>query len=89
VARVANRRGLLNDLKLRGEDISFSLLISIENASLVRHQFSGKVHGDVIEGSVSVLQDPYEHAVEIPWRAERTTASAYLDPTGMESEVAR
>jgi hypothetical protein len=87
VARVAKRRGLLNDVKLRGEDISFSLLISIEGGKLMRHQFTGKVRGDIIEGTVSILQDPYEHAVEIPWRAERTAASAYLDPTGMDSEV--
>ncbi|MGZ5144976.1 MAG: hypothetical protein ACXWCP_15570, partial [Burkholderiales bacterium] len=88
-ARVANRRALLNDVKLSGQDISFSILISVEGAKLMRHQFSGKVRGDIIEGSVSVLREPYEHAVEIPWRAERTAASAYLDPTGMDSEVGR
>lgn len=89
VARVANRRGLLNDVKLMGEDLSFSLLISIEGTKLMRHQFSGKARGDVIEGTVSILRYPYEHAVELPWRAERTRAAAYLEPTGMDSEVER
>ncbi|MGZ5154247.1 MAG: SAM-dependent methyltransferase, partial [Burkholderiales bacterium] len=45
-ARVANRRALLNDVKLSGQDISFSILISVEGAKLMRHQFSGKVRGD-------------------------------------------
>jgi hypothetical protein len=89
VARVVNRRALLNDVKLRGEDLSFSLLISIEGTKLVRHQFTGKVRGDAIEGTVSILRAPYEDAVEVPWRAERTMASAYLEPTGMDSEVGR
>jgi hypothetical protein len=88
-ARVGNRRALLNDVKLQGADISFSLLISPEGSKLVRHQFAGKVRGDTIEGKVSVLQDPYEHAIEIPWGARRAASSAYFAPTGMDSEVAR
>jgi hypothetical protein len=80
---------VLNDVKLRGEEISFSLLLSIEGAKLIRHQFSGKVRGDAIEGVVSVLQDPYDQAVEMPWRAERASTSAYFAPTGMDSEVGR
>jgi hypothetical protein len=56
---------------------------------LVRHQFTGKVRGDAIEGTVSILRAPYEDAVELPWRAERTMASAYLEPTGMDSEGGR
>jgi hypothetical protein len=87
--RVANRRAVLNDVKLRGEDISFSLLISIEGAKLVRHQFTGKVRGDIVEGTVTVLQEPYEHSVEMPWRAQRGGTSAYFAPTGMDSEVGR
>ena len=89
VVRVGNRRAVLNDVKLQGEDISFSLLISVEGAKLVRHQFTGKVRDNRIEGTVSVLREPYEHAVELPWRAERTWASPYFAPTGMDSEVGR
>ena len=89
VVRAADRRGVLNDMKLKGDDISFSLLLSIEGANLVRHQFSGKVRGDVIEGAVNVLQPPYDRAVELPWRAERAAASPYFAPTGVEAEAGR
>jgi SAM-dependent methyltransferase len=89
VIRVANRRAVLNDVKLKGEDISFSLLISIEGVKLMRHQFTGQVRGDVIEGTITVLQEPYEHSVEMPWRAQRGATSAYFAPTGMDSEVGR
>lgn len=89
VARLANRRALLNDVKLQGRELSFSMLISADGAKLIRHQFAGTVRGDVIEGTVSVLREPYEKAVEIPWRAQRTRASAYLEPTGIDPELAK
>jgi SAM-dependent methyltransferase len=89
VVRVSNRRALLNDVKVKGEDISFSLLISIEGAKLMRHQFTGKVRGDIVEGTVTVLQAPYEQSIEMPWRAQRSGTSAYFAPTGMDSEVGR
>jgi hypothetical protein len=87
--RVGNRRAILNDVKLRGDRISFSMLISVEGTKLIRHQFSGRVRGDVIEGSVTVLNEPYDRPVELPWRAQRTATSAYFAPTGMESEAGR
>jgi precorrin-6B methylase 2 len=87
--RAGDRRAVLNDVKLRGDDISFSLLLSIEGAKLIRHQFAGKVRGDMIEGTVRVLQDPYGQALELPWRAQRSAASAYFAPTGMDSEIGR
>ena len=89
VVRVGNRRAVLNDLKLRGGDISFSALISVEGAKLIRHQFRGKVNGDVIEGVASVLQEPYDSTLDVPWRAVRSTSSGYFEPTGMDSEVGR
>ena len=89
VARVGNRRAVLNEVKLSGEDLSFSLLVSVENRKLMRHQFAGKVRGDVIEGTVSILQEPYDAPFEVEWRARRTSRSAYFAPTGMDSEAAR
>ena len=89
VARVGKRRALLNDVKLSGDQIAFSLLISAEGNKLVRHQFAGKVRENAIEGTVSVLQAPYERAVEMPWRASRTAQSAYFDPTGIEADIDR
>ena len=85
--RAGNRRAILNDMKLSGDDITFSVLLSIEGDRIVRHQFAGKVRGDVIEGMASVMQDPYAKPLEQAWRAERSPASAYFAPTGIEHEV--
>lgn len=83
VARVGNRRGMLDTMKLTGEEISFSLMLTLDGIGLARHQFSGRVKGDVIEGTVRILHEPYETAFELPWRAERVTKSAYFAPTGV------
>ena len=85
--RAGDRRAPLNDVKLVGDELSFSVLLTLEPKKTIRHQFTGRVRGDVIEGTVSVLQDPYESAVEHPWRAQRSTTSAYFAPTGIDPEV--
>jgi len=69
-------------VKLRGEDISFTLMMTIDRVGFVRHAFHGKVHGDTIEGTASVSLPPHEKTIELPWRATRTVTSAYFDPTG-------
>ena len=83
VVRSGSRRGVFDATKLTGEDISFSLMITLEGVGLVRHQFSGRVKGDVIEGKVSILHEPYETAFELPWRAQRVATSSYVAPTGV------
>ena len=82
MVRAGNRRELLQDVKLRGEDISFTLMMTIDRVGFVRHAFRGKVHGDTIEGTASVSLPPHEKTIELPWRATRTVTSAYFDPTG-------
>ena len=82
VVRAGNRRELLHDVKLRGEDISFSLMMTLDNVGLVRHAFRGKARGDVIEGTASVSLPPHEKTIDLPWRATRTETSTYFDPTG-------
>lgn len=82
VVRAGNRRELLQDVKLRGEDISFTLMLTIEKVGFVRHAFRGKVRGDTIVGTASVSLPPHEKTLELPWRATLTAASAYFDPTG-------
>jgi precorrin-6B methylase 2 len=82
VARAGNRRELLQDVKLRGEDISFTLMLTIEKVGFVRHAFRGKVRGDAIVGTASVSLPPHEKTIELPWRATLTSTSAYFDPTG-------
>jgi hypothetical protein len=85
--RAGIRRAMLNDVKLTGDQLSFSALLTIEGNRTVRHQFAGTVRGDTIEGTVSLLGDPYDKPVEQPWRAQRSTTSAYFAPTGIEPEV--
>jgi precorrin-6B methylase 2 len=83
VARAGNRRELLHDMKLLGEDIAFSLGMTLDGIGFVRHAFRGKVRGEAIEGTVSVSLPPnHEKMIELPWRATRAAKSAYLDPTG-------
>ena len=82
VVRAGNRRELLHDVKLRGEDISFTLMMTLEDVGFVRHVFRGKVRGDAIVGTVGVSLPPHEKTLELPWRATRTETSAYFEPTG-------
>jgi hypothetical protein len=83
VARTGIRREMLNDIKLRGEDLSFSLGITLDGVGFVRHTFRGKVRGDLIDGTVSITLPPnHEKSIELPWRATRSTTSAYFEPTG-------
>jgi hypothetical protein len=88
-ARSGSRRAQLNDVKLVGDDISFSLMLTLEGTKLIRHQFRGKVKGDAIEGTASVLGDAYEKAVELPWRAQRVAQAAYFAPTGIDPEAGK
>jgi hypothetical protein len=89
-ARVGSRRAVLNDVKLDGDELSFSVLLSLEGTKLIRHQFRGKVAGDVIEGTVNVLGGAYDKAVEMPWRAQRVAAkSGYFAPTGIDAEAGK
>ena len=83
VARAGNRRELLEAVTLRGSDIAFSLAITLDGLGLTRHEFSGKVDGDGIEGTVRVTPSN-QATMELPWRARRTatTRSRYFAPTG-------
>ena len=83
VVRSANRRGVLDGMKLTGDEITFSLMMTLDGVGLVRHQFTGRVKGDVIEGTASIKHEPYETAIELPWRARRVANSAYFAPTGV------
>jgi SAM-dependent methyltransferase len=86
VARVGNRRGLLDELKLSGDRISFVLQMRVEGVGPTRHQFEGRVKGDSIEGVVKVTTDKFKNTVELPWRATRSAqSSAYFAPTGVDA----
>jgi hypothetical protein len=81
VVRVGDRRELLKEMALRGDEIVFELSITIEGLGLTRHVFSGRVIGDEMAGTVEVfpVNGP---ASTLPWRARRSEDSAFFAPTG-------
>lgn len=85
VTRAGNRRGLLQNVKLRGEDFSFSLEMTLDGVGLTRHEFAGKVNSDQIKGTVKVAM-PDGQNIELPWVARRTVTTAYFRPTGVETK---
>ena len=86
VARVGNRRGILDALKLSGDRISFTLQMRIDGVGPTRHQFEGRVKGDSIEGTVKVTTDKIKTPMELPWRATRSAqSSSYFAPTGVDA----
>jgi hypothetical protein len=85
VTRAGNRRGLLQNVRLRGEDFAFTLEMTLDGIGLTRHEFAGKVNGDQIKGSVKVAM-PNGKNVELPWVARRTTTTAYFRPTGVDTK---
>jgi hypothetical protein len=81
VARAGDRREVLDAVTLRGGDIAFALEITLDGLGLTRHEFTGKVDGDRIEGTVTVTL-PDETTTTLPWRAQRTGRPRYFAPTG-------
>jgi hypothetical protein len=81
VVRAGNHREVLENITLRGEDVSFNLEMTLEGLGLTKHEFSGKVRGDQIAGTVKVTPANKE-TLTLPWRAKRTVKSDYFAPTG-------
>ena len=89
--RVGNRHGLCNDMKLRGDAISFVLMMTVPGLGFVRHEFAGRVRADRMEGLVRITMPPkteeeYEdlEVVSLPWQAERVASSAFFAPVGVD-----
>ena len=84
IARVGNRRGVFTDVRLRGAQLSFTLDITLEQGGLTRQEFSGRVDGDRIEGTVRVTLRDADHRTEtLPWVATRARSTGYFRPTGV------
>jgi hypothetical protein len=81
VARAADRREVLEGVNLRGADITFALNITLDGLGLTRHDFTGKVAGDQITGTV-MLTPAGQPPQSMPWRARRSERSDYFAPTG-------
>jgi hypothetical protein len=85
VVRSANRRGIFDGVKLQGEELAFTLAMTLDGAGFVHHAFVGKVRGDRIDGTVAVRVNGSE-PVDLPWRATRTRNTAYFDPAGVDAK---
>lgn len=86
VVRVGKRRNLLEDMKLSGNEISFTLQMTVDGAGFVNHRFEGRVRGETIEGTVNMKSGTEDRGVDVPWRAARVPRSLYFAPTGTDIE---
>jgi precorrin-6B methylase 2 len=82
-ARVGNRRESLTEVKLRGEDLSFVFDMTLTGVGRTKHEFSGKVNGDTIKGTVKVSTAEAK-PMELPWIARRVAKSGWFRPTGID-----
>jgi hypothetical protein len=68
-------------MTLRGADLAFAFNITLDQLGLTRHEFSGKVAGDRIVGTVTVT--PAGQSTQtMPWQARRRGRSDYFARTG-------
>jgi precorrin-6B methylase 2 len=81
VARAADRREVLEEVTLGGDELTFSLKITLDGLGLTRHGFTGKVDGDQITGTVKITPSAGSE-LTLPFRARRTGTSRYFAPTG-------
>jgi hypothetical protein len=73
--------------RLRGDEIAFTLDITLDGFGLTKHEFSGKVEsgsdgrGERITGTVR-LTPPQRNTLTLEWRARRSAEPRYFAPTG-------
>jgi hypothetical protein len=91
VVRTGNRHGIFHDLKLRGEEISFVLMMTLPEVGFTRHEFSGWVRADRMEGSVRITLPPKTNEEDeeletlvLPWQAARVSSSGFFAPVGVD-----
>lgn len=78
VVRTGYRRNVFENMKLTGDEISFRLLMTLNDLGLTRHEFKGRVRGDTIEGTVEIFFDIHQPTLNLPWRAQRAATSAFF-----------
>lgn len=91
VVRTENRHGIFHDFTLRGREISFVLMMTLPDLGFTRHEFTGRVNGDTIQGVVKITLPPKSDEEEdeklesrvINWTARRVASSHYFDPVGV------
>jgi hypothetical protein len=50
VVRTGNRRGIVHDLRLRGEEIRFTISMTMDGLGYVTQRYSGRVQGERMQG---------------------------------------
>jgi len=88
--RVGNRRAILREVKLDGSDIRILLDMTVDGVGFARHELTGKVNGNTIEGTArlslrSEKDRGTDETIVLPWRAQRVPQSAYFAPTGLDA----
>jgi hypothetical protein len=91
VVRAGNRHGIFHDMKLRGEEISFVLMMTLRGVGFTRHEFTGWVRNDRMEGNVRITLPPKTNEEDeeletmvLPWQATRAGASNFFAPVGVD-----
>jgi hypothetical protein len=91
IVRVGKRHGIFHDLKLRGEEIAFTLMMTLQDVGFTRHEFTGRVRGDSMQGIVRITLPPKTNeeeeeleSVVLPWQATRSTKTSFFEPVGVE-----
>jgi hypothetical protein len=90
VVRTENRHGIFHDVSLRGREISFVLMMTLPELGFTRHEFTGRVDGDTMQGVVKITLPPRPDAEDdepleslvVPWTAHRVQVSPYFAPVG-------
>ena len=77
--RAAGRAVKVQDAHLNGDDLRFTFTADV-NGAPVKHEFSGKVEGDSINGSVVVSGARVQGQQE--WNARRASSSGAAPPAG-------
>ena len=88
--RVGNTRRAVREFKVNGNQLTFTLNMPLPGAEgSQEHEFIGTAKGNVIEGRVRIHHpikgdnEKYD-VTEFPWRATRSSRTAYFNPTGLE-----
>jgi hypothetical protein len=69
--KIDNENFWLTDARLRGEEISFTV-IGDAGGVRIRHEYSGRVAGDAIKGTVRMVNGDNAAPSSAPWTAVRT-----------------
>jgi hypothetical protein len=66
-------------------------MMTLQGPGFVRHEFTGRVLGDTMQGIARVTlppktneEDEQLETVVLPWAAKRAVATTYFEPVGVD-----